>query len=430
MMESVPCSLNNADRFDPLFGKYLHESSELHVRDMAGVTLPEPCLGLPLTGTERDALTALVDMTSYRLYRSCIDMEQRNICVSCWLQKPNCVCKSMPAKPMSGNYRVVLLMHDGEFASASNTGKIALRAGSDSSISSSSENSHDVHFSSNNSLLLFPGIPSHERALKELCDRDPCGEHTVLLFPSADALSVEQFKSNTQTNNIPSSSSSSSQQPITIIALEGTYSSARPLLRLIPPHIPRVKVEPLIRSTVFIDWRKEMQSRLESNLMAVSNSNDVHHNGKAAQGGDGSLFAALRRQPMEERLSTIEAIIAFKLQFSNELETAWLESLVCIVDALRVQSGFAQVYGSIDSQQLSKINTAKAQLETSVKANPRPITTVKELPSCRRFNRGNCSHPKCDLPHVCGHCGSAEHTITQCKESRLANYFQSEPKQR
>lgn len=242
-----------------------------------------------------------ISTAPYRLFRSGVELIEKNLCVSCWLLKNCCMCSSLHT--FECRHKIFILMHHKEFGRGSNTGKLAVRAshattkkrssdgdGSPSASSPSSSSSptdlafDPIAFTSSSALVQLD-IPEQERALQDLCQREPL--NTIVLFPSEDAMSVEEFAklrgwslptattagdaSNDSTTTAtvtpptdassapsssspPSSSSSaspstlSSLPPLNIILLDGTWRQARGMKYQLPSHIPCIKIDPFVHS--------------------------------------------------------------------------------------------------------------------------------------------------------------------------------------
>ncbi|KAI5786232.1 hypothetical protein FPQ18DRAFT_308784 [Pyronema domesticum] len=44
----------------------------------------------------------------------------------------------------------------------------------------------------------------------------------------------------------------------------------------------------------------------------------------------------------------------------------------------------------------------------------------RAMPTCTKYNKGECSHKNCKYPHVCSYCMYPSHTVQQCNKKRQA----------
>ena len=484
---------------------------------MSGLRLHSAWYGRSLSPHERAQLSGCMPMDTYRVYRACVELMDRNGCVRCWLQRHCCICHSLPPLPplLLAPHRVVLLLHHLEFGRASNTGKLMLRptrAESDGGVASSEQTvgvqwladsplsspllSSPPSFNADGVMLLVAGIPAHDAALNEICDADKEGLRTFVLFPSPDSVTVEQHMQRARTAASVRTAEGASMAPTaergppvaqTIIAVDGTYSQAGQLVRRIPRHITRVKLAHCQRTEEqYHQYVQTVKHRMEHRENERERDNeqveeeedddeedeqaDVHRRGKQWSGADShtaaptttatvtssatlqlpssssvtspsflssSFFTAVRKQPQSDRVSTIEAI-AFCL-YSLQLEaqaadqqpstdshppppvpfpSSVLDSLLLLVDALRLQAGLYQQYRTHSRHRRQAIKAARRLLYTPEEQQRRRTEqgTAEEAPLCKPFNKQvGCSKQQCRYVHRCGHCGG-EHSFVQCPQ--------------
>ena len=442
-------------------------------------------------------------METYRVYRACVDLMERNGCVRCWLQLHCCICASLPPLPLSlvAPHRLVLLLHHLEFARASNTGKLMLRAmspasdGSTAPLTSVQPLAVGVHwvadeplsaplfasspsFSSEGVMLLIAGIPSHDAALEQICSADRDGVRTFVLFPSVSASTVEQHMQRAQTAAAgKAAAETESTIAQTIIVVDGTFSQAAQLVRRIPPHIPRVKLAHCQQTeSDYYRYVKAVKRRMaeredEKEKDEEDEQSDVHRRGKQWSGADNrlvaktassplaapadpvsdsraavpsflssSFFTAIRKQPQGDRVSTVEAIAfclyniklhsppadspphchtaAARVPFPSVV----LDSLLLLVDALRLQAGLYQQYRTHSRQRRCAIKAARLLLYKHDSGEERErrrteqaaVVEVEGGRLCRPFNKQlGCDKRQCKYSHRCGLCGG-EHSLVHC----------------
>ena len=503
--------------------QYVSECLKRGVCDLAGLELHSAWYARNLTTHQRAAMSEAMPMESYRVYRACVELMERNGCVRCWLQRHCCICASLPPLPSAllSGHRVVLLLHHLELARASNTGKLLLRptsSGGGDSVSrmASSGSQHfagaqwsgadmlssplfapSPSFNEDGVMLLVAGIRAHDAALQQICSDDVEGLRTFVLFPSVECVTVEQHMQRTQQaaaaavgavgTHKAAVEASTRVAAQTIIVVDGTYNQASQLVRRIPHHIPRVKlgqcqqtdeqyqkyVQTVRRRMGGGEEHKEDGEEDEEDEQA-----DVHRRGKQWTGTDSrvaaaatvtvtatatdtftttshlmsdspvappsflssSFFNAVRKQPQGDRVSTIEAIAFCLYQLSLHspqpqhsqpapqvvFPASVLDSLLLLVDSLRLQAGLYQQYRMHSKQQRRDIKTARQSLYPLDEQHRRRseqkqrLETVQGTGLCRPFNKQlGCNKRECKYLHRCGHCGG-EHSFVRCPHMQEA----------
>jgi len=201
------------------------------------------------------------------------------VCRSCWCYQPVCLCRMAAAQEeMQASLpfcvdQVVLWTHHREWTSISNSGSL-------------------LPLLLKNVTLLMKGLPEHDTKMNELLVHDP-QRIIVVLWPDND-ISTRQNHSNTTITNRKTWQQIQEMvidgsKKITLLAVEGTWRTARRMESKLPPHVIRVKLPP---ETVY--WR----------------SNDADHTVKNEKGR--SLLAELRQQDggPKDNLCTAEAVTA------------------------------------------------------------------------------------------------------------------------
>ena len=521
-----PCTTHTSLPFAPLShtcagrsvcvrcAQYVSECRSRGVCDLYGLRLHSAWSARCLSAHERAALSAAaVPMEAYRVYRACAELMERNGCVRCWLQRHCCLCDCLPPLPARfvAPHRLVVLLHHLEFARASNTGKLMLRAArsgsDDSGATPASASSVDwaageplssplfgpaPSFNADGVMLLVAGLPAHDTALERICSADGEGLRTLVLFPSRDAVTVQQHMQRAHSAAAAATGAATEAETTeaaaaqTIIVVDGTYSQAAQLVRRIPPHIPRVRLAHCQRTAdEYQQYVQAVQRRMahtadddddDSEVDEESTQSDVHRRGKQWRGAgaepsssfdqspassDGSpaflsssFFTAVRRQPQGDRVSSIEAIafclFAIKLHSPATAEqplvrtatvtatattatasvpfpTSVLDSLLLLVDALRLQAGQYQQYRTHSRRRRRRIKHSRGLLykrdEQPQRMNARqPAVAAVELRGlCTPFNRSvGCDKRACKYSHRCGHCGS-EHSFVRCPQVERAS---------
>lgn len=141
------------------------------------------------------------------------------LCRLCWLSIPECICRR--AKPMPFfRHRLFVFVHPEEFARSSNTGALP-----------------QVCMLPQNISVLVRGVPSHDDKIAALCEKP----NTFVLFPGQDARTFAEFVISVE----PQSQTEQSQTVpceiiYNIIIVDGTWTQAKKLERLIPQNVPRI----------------------------------------------------------------------------------------------------------------------------------------------------------------------------------------------
>eukprot|EP00761_Pharyngomonas_kirbyi_P011631 gb/GECH01011657.1/.p1 GENE.gb/GECH01011657.1/~~gb/GECH01011657.1/.p1 ORF type:complete len:309 (+),score=45.03 gb/GECH01011657.1/:1-927(+) len=236
---------------------------------------------------------------------------KNNSCLQCWIKRDACLCDSLPL--FYPKHRVLVYMHYKEFFRSSNSGKLLLNC-------------------LKNSELFISGLESHENRLQNIVDKE--GDRTFILYPSADAISLEDFikqhernleQHNNDTddndNHWCETTTNSTIPSFNIIVLDGTWSQARSLQRRLPHHITRVVVP-------------------------------FNHR---------SLFSPLRNQAGDGRISTFEtAMTAIKIMdHDTEMWEQMMYHFKRMIDTVLLQASQATVYGTIPSKQEKKNRSEK-----------------------------------------------------------------------
>ena len=423
-----------------LFQRYLDSCAAQSVSHLSGVCLHSDWYGSTLSASQRDLLaTSPPSHTEYRLYKSCIDLVQRHSCVRCWLQQHTCICARLPPLSTPLTIRLVVSMHHIEVSKASNTAKLLLTAldgrldprvhfPADSPLSEPllsplADSSSAVSSSSTPPpLLLIAGVAAHDAQLQSICAEDPTGARTLVLFPTPDSIDLHSwlaargFPSPPPLSASPSPSAPNPRPPLTLIVVDGTYNQAASLVRAIPPHILRVRLPPH-PTPALTAYHTALHRRLST---LPSPGPDPHRRGKQWTPAAGSLFTALRRQPQADRLSTVEAVAVALEAVEGRLRTEWLDGLQMLVDALRLQAGLYQMYGSFSEGEVDGMRemrngmyTMEVQRAAAVKREREGKRGVGEI--CRAFNGRGCSRLECRYPHRCSNC-DGPHPAPACDE--------------
>ena len=274
---------------DPTWQQYVSRCAASGVHDLAGLDMRSVAPYLTLNQYHRDQLSRTVPLAPFRLYRSALELLEKDQCPSCWLSC--CMCAQMRGVRMT--HKVFVLMHHKEFGRGSNTGKLAVRTTAAAATAASNPSSSvppavlsEVTATSG---LIQMDIPAQAQALLDLCERER--DNTVVLFPSKDSITIEQFAKQrgwrlpearqeeladgggaaaaaaAAPPAAPSSSSSSSPDlppcpPLNIILLDGTWRQARSMKFLLPAHIPEIRIDPFkykldgsLRPSVSVDHK-------------------------------------------------------------------------------------------------------------------------------------------------------------------------------
>ena len=451
--------------------QYLDECVARRVSDVSGLRLHRQWMeaAQPLPHAERDELAREGKAEEYRVHRTCIEIVQRKACVRCWIQRHCCICtRKTQAQPAHADaappsslspHRLVLLMHHTEYGRASNTGKLLLLLApppaSPAPLSPSitfqpSSPLSDRLLSPSPSItphypvLLIDGIPAHNEALQRLCDEDPDGRRTFVLFPSKDAVDLDQWKATraaaaaTATPDGPAAAGQTASG-YTVIVVDGTYSQAATLVKRVPAHIRRVKLPSDSTNPALAAYTADVQRKVEAyqQRQRDSHADDLHRVGKqwsapppsdAAAAPFTSFFTALRKQPQADRVSTLEAVVLCLQRLDGVLRTNWLDGLLVLVDAMRLQVGMYQMYGQFSEGEVEAIKEARRRMySTEVQqeaARKRQRSEGQEgrqkqqkgrATLCRAFNSPlGCQREVCARLHSCSACAQP-HPLHTCQ---------------
>ena len=148
---------------------------------------------------------------------------QQNACLACCMSP--CACCNFP--PLPGlSHRLWVVQHCKEVMRTTATGKLLLLA-------------HP------NSTLLVGGVPDHDAELARVCRRSSA----VVLYPSPDALSPPEALHAAVNHRTDRGNDGAVYGDVTvdgsldILVLDGTWSQARNLFRLLPPDVRKVAVD-------------------------------------------------------------------------------------------------------------------------------------------------------------------------------------------
>ena len=450
--------------------QYLDDCVARSVPDVSGLRLHRQWSEADLADAERDVLAREGRAEEYRIHRTCIDIIQRKACVRCWLQRHCCICqRTSPTQPGEAAphpppspHRVVVLMHHTEYGRASNTGKLLLLVAQPpspptplSSIITFQPSSplSDPLLSPSPSipppphpLLLIDGIPAHNAALQRLCDDDPHGRRTFVLYPSQDAIDLDEWMAIHGTAADAPLANSSADTPhaapsYTVIVVDGTYGQAATLVKRVPPHIRRVKLRLDAPNPALAAYTAAVEMKVAAYKQRQQNSHagdDPHRVGKqwtappspsslssssAASSSVpfASFFTALRQQPQMDRVSTVEAVVLCLQRLDGVLRERLLDGLLVLVDALRLQVGLYQMYGQFSEGEVEAMREARRRLySTEVqreaarkrqrihgggRGGGQGEKARVSQTRCRAYNtREGCRRAECARQHTCSAC--------------------------
>lgn len=111
----------------------------------------------------------------FAAYRVCAALHSHYYagrCARCWMLGGYCVCARLPAAPLKSEHRVFFVLHPNEFLSGTNSSKLLVR-------------------SCPSARFLLQGVEAHEEMLRRMVDDE--GDRTILMFPSEDAVDLDQY---------------------------------------------------------------------------------------------------------------------------------------------------------------------------------------------------------------------------------------------
>jgi DTW domain-containing protein YfiP len=211
------------------------------------------------------------------------------VCNSCWTYKPICLCRELALQNKlqlpNGIQQVILWTHHREWASVSNSGSL-------------------LPLVLEKTKLLMKGLPEHDLEFETLVKENE--GHVIVLWPDNDktpdntkekANQVESKRLDWQEllewlGRLNIGAEEDDRKGLTLVAMEGTWRTARRMVAKLPPGIIRVALTP---DQIF--WRKQQKE-----------ASGTNNNNKR------SILAQLRRQRGTEfsqsNICTAEAVTA------------------------------------------------------------------------------------------------------------------------
>jgi len=135
------------------------------------------------------------------------------VCHDCWCPQPICVCDRVSAKLPIPVQEILLPTHHGEWTSRSNSGCL-------------------LGLQLENTRLLLRGLEQHDEYFEKVVHS---GRKMVVLWPD---------NGDVKENRISWEELQASREPFSLIAMEGTWKTARRMLSKLPSHVQRVAVPP------------------------------------------------------------------------------------------------------------------------------------------------------------------------------------------
>jgi DTW domain-containing protein YfiP len=213
------------------------------------------------------------------------------VCPQCWCYRPICLCHHPSVLESKKQLRlpsaiksVILWTHHNEWMSVSNSGSL-------------------LQLLLPEYKLLMKGLPRHDEQIEELFQKAEQGEEKlVVLWPdnntsehaAKQTISEESSMENRATWQELQEMMEDTESGVTLLALEGTWRTARRMASKLPPSVLRVALPP---DTVF--WRNHSHDDKNDNQLGIKKSS--------------SMLQPLRRQAeggSEDNLCTAEAMTA------------------------------------------------------------------------------------------------------------------------
>ncbi|GMH45022.1 hypothetical protein BSKO_12979 [Bryopsis sp. KO-2023] len=215
-------------------------------------------------------------------------------CKGCWLQNTHCACLSWTS--VANRIRVVVHIHHGDWAKASNTGIC-------------------IHRTLRKSNMFLRGHQEDDTEFRKMLD-DPTTMKCVL-WPGDGAISVEEFKQ---------LMSKSEPKEVVVIIPDGSYRGARKMAPKYPSSIPRVK----------LSVESVLGSKDQCMISAVR-----EYGGKQRETG---------------RVSSLEAVAALLDEMGEDphVSHALKENMKVKLDMVLLQAGRQPLYGSSNGNKESR----------------------------------------------------------------------------
>lgn len=193
---------------------------------------------------------------------------RNNRCSKCWHdQKTHCICAHVRPIQVHRPIKALVLMHYKEYLSAGNDAKLLLSMLPDGL----------------KELYIF-GKEGDWQRFEEECSIDP--KHTILLWPSEDAWTVEEWMDQlpvdspwnaTHTSQLQTEPHRLTQLPtLRVIVLDGVYSHARLMFRTMKRRFPPDKMPPhvALHPTTVSVYHRAQKNYAQASAATVKKSND------------------------------------------------------------------------------------------------------------------------------------------------------------
>lgn len=234
------------------------------------------------------------------------DLLNNRKCYHCFMSSSLCICeeiKEMYASEDKIKSKILLYTHFKEWGRATNTGKLL-----------------NIGLPKSTSLYMY-GVKNDENELFNELDRIP----SIIVYPSPTAESISSYRDWFLNN-----------REINICVIDSTWPLSHSMEKLLPIHIPRVKIDELVSQP--------------------------------------SQFLSRKQSENKSKVSTIEAL-TIGLKSLGESETAlnpFNQSLQFSVDAILTQNGKSPVYG----------NKIKPNISTEDSSGPFSLPKIKKPKNC------------------------------------------------
>jgi DTW domain-containing protein YfiP len=187
-------------------------------------------------------------LANARVQRKVDELAKRNRCAKCWFHANDCICSKFPPLDFSLNVAFFIYIHYIELYNAGNDVKILLNAAAKQT-----------------EMFIFGRDGDDERLRERIRGNEL---NTVLLFPSDDALSVEQVRSSLT----PTAAATATQtdKPIQIIVVDGTWRQAKNMCKHFKKNISnKVRLVKLSPTTLSVYARTQTEPDRISTIEAI-----------------------------------------------------------------------------------------------------------------------------------------------------------------
>ena len=272
---------------------------------------------------------------------------------------------NFPLLRLSTNVRIIIYMHYVEWMNGGNSGKLLLKC-LNSNYNNTNQEDHDENNRENSKnhhhhhrhddqtnivQLLLYGRRDDDEALRQLIQDTRFSKRSALLFPSSDAINLEDFVKNTKSSKgtatfverINTNTVEDTTTPITLIVVDATYKKAKNMVKHFQKRVNNQIVlttndgsrRPTTSSEKIIPTVKlNLDTIIQSNKNSNSTTTSIFARAQKSYGN-----AISKSNENQGRVCTVEAV-AYALRVCGESQS----TVDALLDAVRVNNDAAKYW--------------------------------------------------------------------------------------